>query len=131
MGIDAGRILTFDVGIEQVLASLPEDARLPEADRPLIPSEIEPDHHLESVLGAKGLDEVAVDALKPELTDRDLLIPERYRAMLDDSVEELKKEAASARSHDGDALFQAATMLEADKGLVELLSTFRNLLIKA
>ena len=131
MGIETGRILSFDVGIEEILEAISDEARLPDGDSPLIPSEMGPQNYIESILKARGLDELLVDALKPEVHELSMLIPERYGAMLLDTIDSLKMEAARSGEKDGEILFEAARSLEEDRGLVELMTTLRNILIRA
>lgn len=131
MGIESGKIFSFNTGIEQILANVAEDTKLPDSTFQLIPSQVQPDNHLDRLFSAKGLEELAIDALMPELIDRELLIPERYKRRLQDSIDALKKEASLHKGKDGENIFNAARMLEGEQELSKTLSMFRNLLIRA
>jgi hypothetical protein len=127
---DMMKVFSFDTGIEQILRQDDlKSARLPDRTASLLPSEDHPSVRLNELFRAASLDRRILAFLKPELQDKNILIPARYHAILREVQERLKKEAEKRKSgKGGDTLESAAELLEEEKELMVLLDTYRNLL---
>jgi hypothetical protein len=126
------KVLSFDVGIEQILQGDREPVKLPELSSTLLPSLDHMNRRLEEVFKTVPLDHLILNSLKPTLKDPNILIPTRYQAMLARAVTALKRAAAkrSGRSG-GKAIEKAADQLETEKELMALLHLYRNILHQA
>jgi hypothetical protein len=87
---------------------------------------------LEELFEAPSLDRLILSQLEPELDDQNILIPTRYHAMLVGVHERLQKLAEEKKGKKGGrALADAAALLDEEKELMGLLSTYRSTLHQA
>jgi len=130
MADDTMKLFSLDRGIEQILGwDDLEGSRLPDRTASLLPSEDHPSIRLNELFQAPSLDRRILATLKPDLQDKNILIPTRYHAILQDVHKKLKEEALKRKSEKGgEALEHAAGLLEDEKELMALLDTYRNLL---
>lgn len=130
---DSLKILSFDTGIEQILrGGDPESSSLPDGTAALLPSEEHPDRHLDQVIQTPSLEDHILASLKPEISDKNVIIPSRYGPMIEETYEALRQAAEKSQSDTNtDLLEEAAHLLEEDQELMQLLMTYRNLLHKA
>ena len=127
------RIFSFDTGIEQILQGGEQVSEsLPETRASLLPSSDHMSRRLEELFEAPSLDRLILSQLEPELHDKNILIPRRYHAMLAGVHERLQKLAEERKGKKGGrALADAAALLDEEKELMGLLSTYRNTLHQA
>jgi hypothetical protein len=119
-------ILAFDHGIERLLEDRPGgEAALPERlDLP--PSEDQLRARLDEVVRPRSFDERLQDFLRPTVTDREILAPARYGALLDSALGKMR-----ALAPEGDPLMrEAVEVLAEEQALRQLLDTYRNMLVK-
>lgn len=121
----------FDKGIDSItyktsesLQGLPDPQELSPTDnvqRPL----------LEQLLALPGIDAFLDDLVKPDFDDRDLLLPTRFREVMDDAMASLKQAAQDRQSSDPDAakgLSRAIRLLNDEVSLRDLLQMYRSAL---
>lgn len=127
MALDSARILRFDTGIERIIQDTRQtDVNLPER-RQSAPAAERPRARLEELLGAGTLERVLQTYLHPEIRHPEIMNPGAYGESMEGAEEALQK---LSEQH-GDEDFQAlAELLEEDRGLRELLQTYRNLLVQ-
>ena len=127
------QIFSFDTGIEQILQGDETlSSGLPESRASLLPSSDHMSRRLEELFKARSLDRFILSQLEPELQDKNILIPTRYHAMLAGIHESLKSLAKKREGKKGGrALEDAVALLEEEKELLGLLSTYRSILHKA
>ena len=127
------KLFSFGKGIEQILrGDETANGSLPKTRATLLPSSDHMSRRLEELFEAPSLDRLILSHLEPELEDKDILIPTRYHAMLVGVHERLKGLAEKRRGEKGGrALEDAAKLLDEEKELMGLLSTYRSILHKA
>ena len=126
------RNLVFDQGIERVLPRVETTApRLPEA------AEVDPgvgraERQLDDVLFPPSLEQSLVEALRPEISQREILTPVGYEAALAETAQQLEQAAReNADTTQRERLQQASDLLQDEMELRELLRTYRHLLHQA
>jgi len=125
--------LAFNIGIEQIIrGGTAGTERLPEHIDSLFPSEAHLSRRLESVFEAPSVEERLLSFLKPEVRNKHILTPQGYASMIE-SVHQTLQEAIeeSDEGESDDSLKKAAALLKGEKELLELLSTYRGMLMKA
>ncbi|CAM2065498.1 Type III secretion system YscX (type_III_YscX) [Sulfidibacter corallicola] len=130
---DPLKILSFDRGIEQIFqGDLKEDVRLPDRQRPLLPSESRVNQHLDKVIRTPNLELNLLESLQTKLQDKSILIPAVYRSLIGRSQKSLREAIKKAGPWTNKkALQEAAELLEAEEDLMDLLITYQNTLHKA
>jgi type III secretion protein X len=119
--------LRLEKGIDSVTHVSGEDAasHLPEGYLVPTPGEnIRP--HIAEVLEATDTAQYLLSQLRPSITDRDLLTPARFRAVLIEAQQALLLEAG--QNVQSRALNRAVRLLNEDKGLRDLLQMYRSAL---
>jgi hypothetical protein len=125
-----GSGLRFDTGIERIIRQdgTPE-SRLPEMT-PILPSNDQPRDQLAEVLDQPSL-LGAIDAfVRPEVHERDILLPTRFAALFHD-LQGVMQEAVAHRPYAAQELEGAAKLLAAEQADRDLLETYRNTLFGA
>ncbi|CAK0749577.1 type III secretion protein X [Gammaproteobacteria bacterium] len=123
------RPLGFEVGIERVSWAEARDlAPLPERG-PLTPSEVGLDSRIEALFRRPDRDERLLNALKPALEDRAVLLPDRYAVLFAES-QTLLEAAAREQPQAAEALTAAARLLQNEQLLRDLLAHYRGLLLR-
>jgi len=121
----------FDRGIDAITFKGQETLQgLPE-QRELAPAEQGGLRQLEQLLALPNLDVFLDDAIRPELEDRELLMPVRFRQALDGALEAIRNAAAQAQGSDPDAareLNRADRLLSEEQNLRDLLQMYRSVL---
>ena len=126
MAIANTRILTFDTGIERIIQS-GERADQPLPERNALTPTGEPVRvRLDEMLNAPALNELLRGSVRPQIADKTALAPGRYQTLLDEAQAELRHRAGGENS----VLANAATLLEQEQQLRDLLNTLRNLLVQ-
>lgn len=126
MALGNTRILTFDTGIERIIhGGEAVDRQLPERNAPA-PTGEQLRVRLDEMLNAPALDALLRGSVKLRVTDKSLLAPGRYQALLDEAQFELRSRVGGDRN----ALAKAA-LLEEERQLRDLLNTLRNILVRA
>jgi hypothetical protein len=124
------RSLNFDTGIEQIIREQGEsDARLPQSSS-IFPSVEQTRPQLDQVLKRESLDDLVDSFLRPKVHHLEVLLPERYAALLDETQKELKAIAKRDRQL-GAELRDAAELLAEEQELRALLHAYRNTLLQA
>ncbi len=125
-------ILSFNTGIERVIEGEgPESARLPDSAT-LLPSEEAVDGKLESALFTPSLDDRLLAWQRPRVNDRNILVPDRFHAMIHEAREAMSEASARAKTReDRNAFGGAADVLSEETELAGVLFTYRNMLHKA
>lgn len=134
--------LNFDRGIDRIthagrgtLAMLPEREQAPPPDTGTRPQ-------LEALLALPTLDDVLNAAVRPQLQNRDLLVPTRFRQALEGALEHLGQAAQDAqdaqdmsaaqptdeRSSSARTLNRAVRLLKEESALRDLLQMYRSAL---
>ena len=127
------KVLSFDRGIEQVhQGGDPERTLLPSQRTSVQPSEKHPDVRLNQLFDASSTDRRLLDGLKPDIQDKNVLMPARYHDMLRKVHQCLKEALEHGRGEEGRRILEeAAALLKEEKGLMDLLETYRNILQQA
>ena len=119
--------LAFDRGIDRVVHERTPD-KLPEALN-IAPSEMPQPAELDRLLALPNLDDYLQRALHPELDNKELLQPARFRQALEGAREALRQ-AAEANPEDAKALNRAARLLSEEGDLRDLLQMYRSMLLQ-
>ncbi|MEI6415345.1 MAG: hypothetical protein WCP34_13945 [Pseudomonadota bacterium] len=123
--------LGFEVGIERVSWAEARDlAPLPERS-PLTPSEVGLDSRIEALFGRPGSDVRLLNALKPALEDRSVLLPNRYATLFTETQALLEDAAREQPEAAKKALMAAAQLLQNEQLTCDLLAQYRGLLLRA
>lgn len=128
--IRLGQTLFFDRGIDTITAE-PRDASrtLPEM-RKLLPPETKL-AHLERLLNQPTLASYIEQSIAPQIRDRTLLMPHVFRATLQATLKELRKEIErnkDPRSRRGRVLSRARRVLDEEEELRELAQMYASTL---
>lgn len=118
-GIDS---ITFKAG--DIAQGLPEQRELSPADQAQRPQ-------LDQLLALPNLEDFLEEAIRPDLGDRDLLMPARFRQALEGAIATIRQSAENAQSSDPDAakiLNRASRLLNEEVGLRDLLQMYRSVL---
>lgn len=128
--------LAFDRGIDSItyarqegLQALPEREEAPPPDLGARPQ-------VETLLSLLTLDDALESAIRPQLENRDLMVPARFRQALDDALARLTDAAEQAQPVGGDnsagdgarVLNRAVRLLKEECGLRDLLQMYRSAL---
>jgi type III secretion protein X len=127
--------LAFDRGIDSItyarqegLQALPEREEAPPPDLGARPQ-------VETLLSLLTLDDALESAIRPQLENRDLMVPARFRQALDDSLARLTEAAEQTQPAGGDSagdgarvLNRAVRLLKEECGLRDLLQMYRSAL---
>lgn len=120
----------FDTGIERIIDG-GESAQLPQS-RELLPVDEGYQQQLPDLLYPRTWDQELQQSLKPPLQHSDLLAPSRFQAVLDDTKSTLDEAVKASGSESARRTLQAAaSLLEEQQALRDLLTTYRHLLHKA
>jgi len=114
--------ITYKVG--EAVQGLPDQHELPPADHAQRPQ-------LETLLAPSNTDSFLQESIRPELEDRDLLLPSRFRQAMDDALDKLGKTAQEQLAHEPDTaklLNRAVRLLQDEVGLRDLLQMYRSAL---
>lgn len=117
-------------GLEEVLRQGPSQGpraseRLPETTADLFPADEHVQVHLDRILHAESLESGLVQALKPNLPNKEILTPGRFNTLLGEAASALQE------MHDASpdpALKQAVELLQADRENKDMLNLYRGLL---
>lgn len=119
---------TFDRGIDRIIqpaeqleVNLPRDGRLAPAEEAARP-------RLDQVLHLSSLNDVVQAELRPTIDNKDVLIPARYRQLLDQTLGTLNR--AAEESSNSAPLKAAARLLREERELFDLLDLYRNTLFQ-
>lgn len=124
-------ISSLQVGIEQITWAEARDLTpLPERSS-LTPSEFGIESHLDKLFHYPDRDERLLNALKPSITDRTILLPTRYTTLFTESRELLATAAREYSPSDATTLMAAAQLLESEQLARDLLAHYCGLLIRA
>ena len=123
--------LAFDRGIDRIthaqqqdLPALPERAQAP-------PPDVSTQPQLESLLALPTLDDTLTAALRPQLAQRDLLMPARFSEALQGALAQLgaaAEQAQQAAPEDARTLNRALRLLKEESSLRELAQMYRSAL---
>ncbi|MFH0789730.1 MAG: hypothetical protein V2B13_19240 [Pseudomonadota bacterium] len=125
-------LLSFNIGIEQILLESEAGGKVLPPSSGLFPSDGPGRLHLdEAIRGETSLEEMLLARLSPEIQSRKILIPARYYAAMKETCESLKEEAEKrGASQPQRILNRAVTLLEREKDHLDLLVYFRNVLLQ-
>lgn len=126
------RLIAFDAGIEQILTqndplpvSLPDASRAAPADGPV-------SRQLDEVLTPPSVEQALIASLRPDITQRDILSPVGYEAARQGAAAALNAAGRSTTDPaQREVIGRALDLLDNDRGLQDLLSTYRNILHRA
>ncbi len=128
------KFLALDTGIERIIrqSDHADAQRLPGTiSKPLLPSEELPAQYLDQTLKKPSLEQQLLAFLKPDIKEKGILIPARYQALMKDVRNKLLKAAEKAeRPGKGDALSEAAGVLEEELKQMALLNMYRRVLLR-
>lgn len=121
----------FDRGIDSITFKANEGAQgLPDLFD-LVPAEQGQRPQLERLLSVHNLDALLDDAIRPDIDDRELLMPQKFRQTLDATLHHLRQAAEERQALDPDStrvLNRAARLLNEEVGLRDLLQMYRSVL---
>lgn len=118
-GIDS---ITFKGG--EALQGLPDQHELTPADHAQRPQ-------LEALLAQANTDSFLEESIRPELEDRDLLLPGKFRQAMDGALGTLRNAVQEQQTQDPDTakvLNRAVRLLNDEVGLRDLLQMYRSAL---
>ena len=128
---EISRKISLDAGIEQILTQQgPAAPKLPDAE--LLPGSVGYQQQLSSVLFPPSVEQALVDSFRPEVHNRAMLTPvgfsDALKATMSDLREAANQEISATDKH---KLQDAMNLLEEDRGLRDLLGTYRQILHRA
>jgi len=123
------RLMSFDRGIDAIVYARKDDQAaqgLPER-RNLVPSDDGVRAHLSQLLEKPNTDRFLEEALRPQIGNRDLLMPSQFAEALKEALREL---AALAEGGAGNSrvLNRAVRLLKEETNLRELVAMYRSAL---
>lgn len=120
--------LNFDRGIENIAYAGKENIgdHLPERHA-LPPSTQGGRAQLDELLNRPGADSFLADALRPNISNRELLMPGRFSGRLSAALSALEK-AGTEMTGDKRALNRAVRLLKEETGMRELVAMYRSAL---
>lgn len=116
----------FDRGLDRIIHGDSAAPALPQQHE-LAPSELEGVGQLERLFEQRSLEDRLEAAVRPEVSDRDLLLPAAFRAALDRALGTLR-DAAEHRPDDARVLNRAARLLKEETDLRDLVAMYRGAL---
>jgi hypothetical protein len=121
-------VYALDRGIDRIVDDEPGTSLLPPQTQ-LIPSEFGRVPELQRLLASTTLDGELDAAARPDVTDRELLAPGRFRAALGEAESALR--SGAAENPDAAKVLNRGARLLADvRSLGDLLSQYRNALVQ-
>ncbi|MBJ7263405.1 MAG: hypothetical protein JHC61_06565 [Burkholderiaceae bacterium] len=127
--INPNRLMSFDHGIDDIVFARKHDQAaqsLPER-RNLTPSDDNVRAQLSQLLEKPNTTRFLEEALRPEIADRDLLMPSQFAEALKEALKELAAQADSGTS-DSRVLNRAVRLLKEETNLRELVAMYRSAL---
>lgn len=127
--INPNRLMSFERGIDNIVFARREDhaaQELPER-RNLTPSDDNVRPQLSQVLEKPNTERFLEEALRPQINDRDLLMPSRFADTLKGVLKDLATQAESGGG-DSRVLNRAVRVLKEETSLRELVAMYRNAL---
>lgn len=121
----------FDKGIDSVTYKNGELAQPMPDQQLLTPAERAERPQLETLLAQPTTDSFLDDAICPQLEDRELLLPGKFRQALESTLQTLTQAAQAHHSENPDsakALNRAVRLLNEEVGLRDLLQMYRSAL---
>lgn len=94
----------FDRGIEDITYTGQAQASVLPGQRELTPAERAQGQHLEALLALPNMDSFLEAAIRPQVDDRDLLLPARFRLGMDEVLATLQQAAEAAERTDRESL---------------------------
>ena len=128
---EISRKISLDAGIEQILTQQgPAAPKLPDAE--LLPGSVGYQQQLSTVLFPPSVEQALVDSFRPEINNRAMLTPVGFSDALKTTMTELDEAAnRTISSNDKEKLREAMNLLDEDRGLRDLLGTYRQILHRA
>ncbi len=127
-------LLVFTTGIDRISVKDQKKVRH-ESDPvpgPVLPSEELPAHYLDLVIKRPSLETRLVEFLKPDITKKEILVPSRYRTLMEDVYTHLATAAERTPAADKTRVFiKAARLMETELENMDLLNYYRNVLLQA
>ena len=131
-----GPNLAFDRGIDRVTYARRGDAHSLPRRQEEAPSEFRGRPQLEELFAQPTFDDALEAAIRPQLVNRDLLVPSRFQAVLDRTLERLSGEVGDeVGATDGEmttdkkrVLQRAVRLLNAERDLRGLVQMYRSVL---
>lgn len=124
--------LVFDRGIDSITYAQ-QDAQptLPERGESA-PPDVGARAQLSALLDRPSIDDFLESSTRPQIANRDLLVPARFRERLDNALQQLRDVAAQRQSAGGDdelrILNRATRLLSEEVGLRDLVQMYRSAL---
>jgi type III secretion protein X len=123
----------FDRGIDDITFKGTEATPdLPDRQGAMIPG-LAQRRRLDDLLAVNNLESFLEEAIRPELPDRDILVPANFSRAVDDALATLSRAAQERQAADPQAarsLQRAVRVLTEEVGLRELLRMYRNALLQ-
>lgn len=121
----------FERGIDSITFKGGEAAQGLPDQRELTPADHAERPQLDQLLAMPNLDDYLDQSIRPDLENRDLLLPTRFRQVMDGALATLEKEALGAQAGDPDTakvLNRAVRLLNEENALRDLLQMYRSVL---
>ncbi|HZY20500.1 MAG TPA: hypothetical protein VFE82_18670 [Ramlibacter sp.] len=121
----------FDRGIDSITFRGSEGSQGLPGQQELVPAEQGQRPQLEQLLAMPNLDAFLEDAIRPEIGDRELLMPQRFRQTLDSALASLRDEAERLQASDPESarvLGRASRVIAEEQGLRDLVQMYRSVL---
>lgn len=119
--------LSFDRGIEQIVHTQDVSVTTLPDHQDLTPAELNSRPQLEQLLAMPNLADYLENHLRPELLNKDILSPTRFRQALDSALKMLR-DAAEQDPSSAKQLNRAARLLGEEADLRDLLQMYRSAL---
>ncbi len=124
------KVTPLNKGIEDIIwQSQDVEDQLPESTF-LVPSEVAPEHEVETVIYKQSIEESILESLKPHIQNREIINPMRFSYLTSSVPKKLQELAKNVGTKEKLVFLQAADYLEEQGKLMEILNAYRRLLVQ-
>jgi type III secretion protein X len=123
----------FERGIDSITFKGNDSAQVMPDQPELVPAEQGQRPQLEQLLSMPSLDAFLDDLIRPDIEDRELLMPQKFRQAMDGAMAEIGRQAQEMQSNDPETtkvLNRATRLLNEEVGLRDLLQMYRSVLFQ-
>jgi type III secretion protein X len=123
----------FERGIDSITFKGNDSAQVMPDQQELVPAEQGQRPQLEQLLSMPSLDAFLDDLIRPDIEDRELLMPQKFRQAMDGAMAEIGRQAQEMQSNDPETtkvLNRATRLLNEEVGLRDLLQMYRSVLFQ-
>jgi type III secretion protein X len=123
----------FERGIDSITFKGNDSAQVMPDQQELVPAEQGQRPQLEQLLSMPSLDAFLDDLIRPDIEDRELLMPQKFRQAMDGAMAEIGRRAQEMQPNDPETtkvLNRATRLLNEEVGLRDLLQMYRSVLFQ-